>query len=86
MMMMMQLCGLSRDDRPPQSSSPTAVASAATAAPQGTKRWIPPSVGSKPTLFSVSLSERNDTVFRKVRGCVKLRITSGADLIYQLGV
>ena len=69
---------LCRDERPPQSSSPTAVASAA-AAPQGTKRWIPPSVSNKSTLYTSSLSERNDAIFRRVRGYV-------ADCWYNLKV
>lgn len=59
--------GGSRDERPPQSSSPSSSAGAITAANNPSqRRWIPVSV-VQATSFS-NQSERNDAIFRKVRG------------------
>lgn len=59
--------GGSRDERPPQSSSPSSSAGAITAANNpSSRRWIPVSV-LQSSSFS-NQSERNDGIFRKVRG------------------
>ena len=52
----------SRDERPPQSSSPGGAVNTA-----ANRRWIPPSTNKRDALKPI-FNDRNDAIFRKVRG------------------